>query len=84
MNELSTDAINLYPNPATGEVFINGLPGLAQVDVMDVMGRIVRQERFASNGATQRMDVNDLQSGQYALIFRGDGWVETRQLQVIH
>lgn len=84
VNELSTHAINLYPNPATGEVFINGLPGLAQVDVMDVMGRIVRQERFASNGATQRMDVNDLQSGQYALIFRGDGWVETRQLQVIH
>lgn len=84
MDERDASAISLYPNPTTGELFINGLPGAVQVEVMDVTGRLVQRERFTSNGATQRMDLGALQSGQYAIIFRGDGWVETRQLQVMH
>ncbi|MBK9421796.1 MAG: T9SS type A sorting domain-containing protein [Flavobacteriales bacterium] len=64
VSNVSTLDVNVYPNPASTEIFITAAQG-AQVNVYDVLGHLVLQQR-----ATDRLDIGHLAPGSYsALIF---------------
>ncbi len=86
MDEVSGNDLSLYPNPTTGELFIN-LPqsimtGPVDVDVLDVTGRLVRTDHFNAAGQVQRMDLSDLQNGNYAVVLSTSQRREVRQVQI--
>ena len=57
----------LAPNPATDRITVVQNAPLAQVRILDAMGRVLRQERVP---AVQRMeiDVRELAAGTYAIV----------------
>lgn len=60
----SENKIDLYPNPATNYVFINGMNG-AEISIMDISGRVVKNTTIHSDN--ERIDVSDLQNGIYMI-----------------
>ncbi|MEI2759644.1 MAG: T9SS type A sorting domain-containing protein [Bacteroidia bacterium] len=60
-DDVSGAAINMYPNPATGEIYFAGeLPDDATVKIYDVTGRVVLLKTYSS-----RIDVTGLEEGFY-------------------
>lgn len=57
--------INLYPNPATNELTIEGLGYGARVEFVDLMGRRVMS---ANINNSEKIDVSRLDSGVYSVI----------------
>ncbi len=61
-------ALSLWPNPSNGQVFLS-LPsdvlGQAQVQVMDVAGRLVYSQQFALNGGPLTLGLDGLPGGFY-------------------
>ncbi len=58
----------MFPNPSTDFVQIEGLKPFAangSIEVRDLMGRIVLQEKNFSTQGTLRLDLSDLASGLY-------------------
>jgi len=71
-------AVEAYPNPAKDlvNVRITGVQGNnAQLVLMDVSGRIIRQTKMAGNTAT--MDMHDVVDGIYMLKYMDDAHSET-------
>lgn len=48
MNEHSLSGITLYPNPTTGQLFIEGITGDASVEVYDLNGKLLLTEKSMS------------------------------------
>lgn len=48
MNEHSLSGITLYPNPTTGQLFIEGITGDASVEVYDLNGKLLLTEKNMS------------------------------------
>ena len=62
----NTADFNLYPNPASGNIFINQITGTAgevNVDVMNLSGQIVASYKLTN--ADNRVPVNGLPNGNY-------------------
>ncbi|MBL0043148.1 MAG: T9SS type A sorting domain-containing protein [Flavobacteriales bacterium] len=78
VSENTTSELSLYPNPTTGELFINGIAGNTQVEIMDLTGRLVMQNRFNGAGAAERIDLSALQNGNYTVVLRMEDRVENR------
>ena len=53
----------LYPNPASGVVFLEGLENQAEVTISDMMGRVVSS--FTAHGTREAVDVSALSAGTY-------------------
>jgi hypothetical protein len=68
VNVDANEAINLYPNPATDFITLEGAPNNADYSVLDQNGRIVLQGRTS---LSSRIDLSTLQSGNY--IVKVDG-----------
>lgn len=61
-----------YPNPATGQVQLSGLPPLAQVRLLDGQGRLVRAVQTpASAGAEATLRLTGVAAGLYTLQVSG-------------
>ena len=64
---------NLYPNPTSGEVMLNGALGQVQMQVLDLNGRqVLAQQQFVLNG-TQTLDLTSLGQGTYQLVLWQEG-----------
>ena len=59
------DKFEIYPNPASGEVFIktNGLQFPGSVTIVDITGKTVQQQTVTSE--TNSISIADLQTGLY-------------------
>ncbi|WP_022823451.1 SBBP repeat-containing protein [Hymenobacter norwichensis] len=55
---------DLYPNPATTEVHLKGIPAGARVQVLDALGRIVRETAIST---ASQVSVRGLAPGLYTL-----------------
>lgn len=70
--------LSLYPNPTNGDVFVafNSNEGeTAHINVMDINGRIVKQEKLGklnSGEANYTLDTKDLSSGMYIVSVNSD------------
>ena len=70
--------INIYPNPATDEVFIQSENTISKVVVTDLLGNVVLQQTANS---IQKINTLSLQSGVYLIkAFTDKGFADTQKL----
>lgn len=67
---VSQNAVSIYPNPATGRLYLNVQNHPANLEIFDVAGRLVRILPEVSNGW---VNVNDLKEGIYLFKFNLKG-----------
>jgi len=59
----SSQDLTVYPNPAQNTLFVNGINGDAQVDIISMDGKVVMNKQIESN----RVDVASLNEGLYII-----------------
>lgn len=73
-NQLQNNGINIYPNPAKGEVFFS-LPAddlkSASLDVFDMYGKLITQRKM-SGSYPYKLDLTGLSSGIYFVKIKTD------------
>jgi hypothetical protein len=80
INEIPTNAFQLFPNPATNEVTIIGI-GLTQVEIYDVAGRKLSSNHLSSSSSHQTINVSHLTSGVYLVkMFTENNQTVTKRL----
>jgi hypothetical protein len=81
-NEVESNMINLYPNPASEMVSVNaeGIEGKVTVQILDLTGRVMMQQ----DGTAQnfRFDVSNLAKGSYFVRMNGENINAVRKLVV--
>lgn len=80
---IQTEGLNLFPNPATDQLFLvhanlDNQP--MQVLFTDMSGRVVKQERMISNTHKQILDVNSLTPGVYMITVMMNNQVQSFKL----
>lgn len=67
---LAKHTIEVYPNPASNYLFLNELPNdIEQIQIQNIAGQIILQKAIATT--SQRLDVSQLPSGLYFVVFEG-------------
>ena len=67
---LDVDRIHLYPNPTTSTIEINGLPGVCQIELFNVMGN--KCKSLLSNSVNASFDISEMKSGTYFTFIRNE------------
>ncbi len=67
--------LNIFPNPTNGELFIHTSKEInrADIDIIDMNGRVVYSEKAVNLTTTKVFNLNYLQSGVYVLKIKGEG-----------
>lgn len=73
--------LTLYPNPANGSVFIETLENDSDVEILDMSGKVIKQEKFHYSGINE-IDLNGIQSGVYRVVIRSGSLVQSSSLIV--
>ena len=82
INEVESDMISLYPNPASEMVSVNaeGLEGMVTVQILDLTGRVMMQQEGAAQNF--RFDVSSFAKGSYFVRMNGENINAVRKLIV--
>lgn len=78
-------SFRVYPNPATGKVWIeadNRFAGTLRVDISDMQGKVVQQRFYNATGNPVEININHLPSGLYILRFTDGRTMNTEKLLV--
>lgn len=78
ISEFDTNNIKIFPNPSSNRVYIKGLIGRTQIDIMTIEGRKIKSFNLQSDSF---IDL-DLSSGLYLLKLRGNTYTTTRKIIV--
>lgn len=85
--KVSASSLNIYPNPAKNKVTLQVAgfdPGIATVKIMDIKGKLVRQEsRLLTNGSEEIIMFLMMQPGIYFIIVSEKGKMARRKLVII-
>jgi hypothetical protein len=76
----SNEAINLYPNPASDWVYLDGINGDLMVSILNVEGQIVG--RFTLNSASSKLPISNLSSGVYFIQWSDEKGLQTKKFVV--
>lgn len=79
VDELSSNEVVLFPNPASDIVTIENAGTNASVELIDVNGRTVLVDRVAQNG----VNVSSLAAGVYNVIINSDEGVSNTRLTIV-
>ena len=71
------DRINIYPNPATDNVYISNLIEKSTVKIYDINGRLVLESNISDK---EYLNTSTLSKGMYQINFETKDWSETRKL----
>ena len=71
IEEQTTDALRVYPNPATTRLYLDGVEGVRSATVFDLAGRTV-----LTFGECDNIDIEALQAGSYILHVTTDRGVQ--------
>ena len=84
VNEMQTNTLGIYPNPAVSETFVTiENAGLNEVSVYDMQGRlVVKQSVVANEGEQVRISTEMLTSGVYFVSVSTESSVHTAKLVV--
>jgi len=69
--QISEQEYIIYPNPSSGEYFINHSNGLISFEVFDNTGRLILQD-FNSNSKRQEFDLSQFDDGIYFMRIKSD------------
>ncbi|MBP6456458.1 MAG: T9SS type A sorting domain-containing protein [Chitinophagaceae bacterium] len=71
--------IDVYPNPASNTLFVKGINGQLQIDLIDVLGRTVQQNSFSNIVNETSLDITNVTKGIYVLkISQGEKTITTQ------
>ena len=80
---LNPEKLEIYPNPASEELFISGLPQgeKVKIEIFDILGHRILKKRITGN---ERIDLpSKMDSTQIYLVhFQGDNFTEIRKMAV--
>lgn len=87
--ETASGIMNIYPIPAHGDCFISLATGTAttvDIELFNSQGMLLRQsrEKVGTTDYLIRLNTEDLSSGAYLLIVRGDGINISRKILILH
>ena len=71
------DRINIYPNPATDNIYISNLIKNAILKIYDINGKLVLETSVSNK---EYINISTLAKGMYQIKFEGKDWSETRKL----
>ena len=89
IQNVATQGFNIYPNPSTGNIFIqwsNKTTGNADVTISDITGRVVYTSAInisAASGQSQ-LNVDDLKNGVYLIAIKGAGMNYNGKVMIQH
>ena len=72
IGESTDSSISFYPNPATDFINISSSNGLESATIIDVNGRMLSQTSFTGNATSQRVSLQNLNSGIYFVAIKSD------------
>lgn len=79
LEDFTEKSFSLYPNPADDEIVIsNYSPSLGEIEVKDILGRLVLTG-FLSGSSVLRLDISNFLSGIYWFTLSSDAGVGTRK-----
>ncbi len=79
--DLQEVKLNLYPNPTSGNLFIESDQDIIDVRVIDILGQVVYNAPV--NGNNHRIDVNGKRIGMYFVQVNTSAGVITESIQVV-
>ncbi|MBK9175917.1 MAG: T9SS type A sorting domain-containing protein [Flavobacteriales bacterium] len=86
MEDLAQGGFAVYPNPTDGLLYLSlgdAAPGIVRVRVMDMSGRtVIEQSLNITSGATNSIDMQPLQNGQYMVQVATSDWTRVQRVQV--
>lgn len=86
-SKASSATLNIYPNPAKNKVTLQVAgfdPGIATVKIMDIKGKLVRQEsRLLTNGSEEIIMFLMMQPGIYFIMVSEKGKMARKKLVII-
>ncbi len=63
VDESALASVSMYPNPVSGELFINGLENVSRITVTNVLGQVVKNITNVANVTS--VDMSQLEKGIY-------------------
>ena len=77
-----THKLTLYPNPAFGNITIEGDLGIENITFMDVTGRTIYKNEY-QNALSCQINISQLSSGIYTVIINTEKGIVTKKLEVL-
>ena len=71
----SNNVIAIYPNPVKDILYIDGLQNYHSIEVIDITGRIVQQQKVSAG--TGSISVHSLSKGNYILKLKSNAGIQT-------
>ena len=84
ISEVNTTQWNVYPNPATDQFSITGLPSMGALIISDLSGRIMSDYELRNVPANGVFDAYDWSNGMYVVHVVSDGKRSTKRLLIQH
>lgn len=84
VNEVLNNAISIYPNPSSGNIFLDfGKKnfGKAEVSVSDVLGKAILKTNFTATGK-QKLNVSEIGTGIYFIKINTSSGVATKKIMI--
>ena len=81
-DEGTVQDLSIYPNPADDVVVIDAPKRAMEIIVLDVLGSVVRRVDASVSGTSINMSVDDLPSGSYSVVIRGDASTTIKPLLI--
>lgn len=79
INDAIKKEVSIYPNPVNNEFFVNGIEGKAQLDVLDLTGKIIFSKQITT---TESIPASSLTQGVYLVkISTASGSVEKKLIK---
>lgn len=77
----SNQQINIFPNPASNQLFITGINNIAEIKIFSLQGKLMLQHQISDN---QKIDISNFSNGMY-IVYISDynGKVITRKISVV-
>lgn len=84
---MSTNAFKVFPNPSKGQLFFTlaGFTGNAQLQVINMSGKVVLNEQIQIDGSRQSYPFelkNNVSKGLYVVTIKGSGLNERAQIMI--
>ncbi|NRD23791.1 T9SS type A sorting domain-containing protein [Winogradskyella litoriviva] len=71
ISDVESSSVELYPNPASTQIYINGLTGFNQITIFDVNGRSLKT--FQSKNSSFELNISEFNTGMYFAEIESDG-----------
>jgi hypothetical protein len=71
------DKVNIYPNPATDNIYISNLIEKSSIKIYDIQGKLVLENKISNK---EYVNISILAKGIYQVKFEGNNLNETRKL----